>query len=155
MLFSRNITVLLNEVLKDSDLCKLIAYNDTDPLAQPNVDDPKSLMLTRLMPYPFDTRVEITDTVQLRVYYLGGDFINNHQVDRAKVCFDIVVAKSLWLINIGRSAIRPYEIMDKIVDDFKDKSIDTVGKLHFESFRHVPLSPQFDCIQLLAEVTTY
>jgi hypothetical protein len=155
MLLSQNLTLILNKVLTDQSLCKLIAYNDTKPLSQPDISDTKTLMLDRLMPYPFDTKAEISDTVQLRVYYIGGDFTSNHVIDETRVSFDIVVAKSLWLINNGKSAVRPYEIMTKLVEMFHEHSIDTVGILKFKSFRHVPFNAQFDCIQLVAEMTTY
>lgn len=156
ILLSKNLVTIINTLLTDPILCKLIAYNDTDPLAQPNVADPtKSLMFNRVMPYPFDTKIQLDDTIQLRVYYLGGEFTDNHVVDDSRVTFDIVVAKSLWLMNSGQSAIRPYEIMERIISNFYKKSIDTVGVIHFKSFRHISFTSQFDCIQLIADMTTY
>lgn len=124
-------------------------------MAQADLSLPaNNLMLTKLYPYPFDPNATLEDQVHLRVYYPNGVFQNNEMVQETLIYFDIICAKSLWLVNDGKSAIRPYEIMKLVVDQFHDKTISTLGVLHFDEFVHLGVNDKFDAVRLVAEMTT-
>lgn len=153
-LLSKNLVLMLETLLTNDNIGKYLYYDLKNPLSQPSVSNVQSLLFSKIFPYPFDPSVTTNACSQIRVYYTDGD-INDVVVERISITFDVVVAKSLWLTNDGSPTIRPYEIIKEIVNTFDNKSIDTVGKLEFDSFRHVMLNDTFDIVQLTAEMVSY
>lgn len=152
---STNLTLILQEMVKNQNICKYLNYNQKNPLSQNNLTLPlNSLIMTKIFPYPFDVSTVDEDMSNVRVYYPKGDFTNNQVIENTDVFFDIIVAKNLWLVNDGTSLIRPYEIMKEIYNDFQNKSVSTVGRLKFKRFIHVPVNKSFDCVRLVAEMFT-
>lgn len=158
---SQNLIQILNHATSNENLVKYLHYASSDntspeydPLSQPAIADPTSLLFTNLFPQPFDEKAEMDDCSQLRIYYSDGKI--DGVVDEAVVIFDIIVAKSLWLCRKnGESSIRPYDIMSEICSHFYKKSVGTVGRLRFIGFRHLAVNKQFDGIRLFAEMTTF
>lgn len=151
-LMSPNLILLLQEILKNQNLCKLINYNVSNPYIQPNING-NSLMLSKVYPFPFSTTVETTEGTQLRVYYQDANFKTNQTISDSTIYFDIICSKSqsIWLINDGSPKIRPYEIMSHLVDHFSEKEIPKIGKLNFRRFIHVNVNDKFDCIRIFAD----
>lgn len=155
-LLSPNLVSIIKEVLNNQNLCKLIYYNEKEPIAQENISDAKSvLFLKTILPYPFsDTLTE--DTSQLRIYYPGGQFNGNHTVEDTTLHFDIIIAKNLWLIKVDdEEKLRPYEILSEILNTFRDNRIVGVGKVQFDNFKHYVVNEKYDCLRLFARVITY
>jgi hypothetical protein len=161
-LLSPNLIIIMNELIKNQKLCKYLYYKDRYPLAQPDIPDTSILLFKNLFPQPFDpSEVQTDDSTSLRVFYLRGDFTREYPVGvETQVYFDIICAKANWLINsgdpvnVGEPKVRPYEIMSEIVATLDNKSIDTVGKLHFVGFNHIGVNKTFDGIRLLAMMNT-
>lgn len=147
----------MQEIVNNQTICKYLNYNQSNPLTQVNLALPaNSLIMTKVFPFPFDTKTEEVDISHLRIYYPKGDFGSNQIIENTDLLFDIVVAKSkeLWLVNDGSSLVRPYEIMKNIINHFDGKSISTVGRLKFKKFIHVSVNEKFDCVRLIAEMFT-
>lgn len=156
---SQNLVLILWEITKEPELCKLIYYNDKSPLTKTNLTQNQlTEMITgtelneykdkKILPYPFDENIQTNESSQLRIYYPTGDF-KNGVIENQIIHFDIVCAKSLWLCSVGYPAIRPYEIMKGIINHF-DESIRTIGKLRFDGWQHYTINESFDCIRLQA-----
>lgn len=155
-LLSPNLVLILKEVLNIQNICKLLYYNQTNPLSQPNLILPaNNLMFNLVFPYPFNPDVTIQDCSQLRIYYPSGQLKNNEIVGDINLIFDIIVAKNLWLINDGDSKIRPYEIISELISYFSKNSINTVGRLHFERFNHLTVNEKFDALRLIANMIIF
>lgn len=149
-----NLITILSEVMKVQDIAKYLTYNVDTPLMQPDVDS-SSLMFKVLYPFPFDMEANYEDCTQLRVYYPQGIFTENQQFAETSIYFDIIVARSLWLVSNGEiSSIRPYEIMRLIVNQFDKKSIDTLGRIEFLRFDHLNVNEKYDCIRIQAEMVS-
>lgn len=151
-LLSNNIIIVLKEILKHQNICKLLYYNNSTPLSQEDLTLPaNNLILKKIFPYPFDSEVVTEDCSQVRIWYPSGKFKGGGNININNIFIDIVVSKSLFLINIdGKEKIRPYEIMKEILQIF-NSDISTLGKLHFIDFFHLFVNEKFDMLRLRAD----
>lgn len=152
--FSQDLVSIIDRVINNPEIAKLVHYDLKNPFQQPQVSNPYDLMLTRIYPYPFELNFVQEDCSQIRIYYSGGN-IDDVVVEEMEVIFDILVAKNLWLIKGSdgvSSSIRPYEIMKYIVNDFIQNDITL---LNFTSFRHLSVNDKYDAIQLSADLTEF
>lgn len=156
-LLSPNLILILKTAAQSDSLNKYLYYDVEQPTLQPSLADRNILLMNKMWPMRFDEQIEIEDCSQLRVYYLNGDFANDMVVSEMNVVFDIIVAKSLWLINEsdGSSSVRPYSIANELIKQFRNKSVGTVGKLLFKNFRHIAVNNKFDGIRLVAKMTGF
>ena len=154
-LLSENLIIILQEVMKQQNLCKLIKYNQSNPLSQTDLVLPaSSLLMTSIFPYPADVETITEDCVQLRCWIPGGKFAGA-DISINDIFMDIVVAKSLFLITIGgKPMLRPYVIMKELIDTFDGNSIATLGKLGFKTFAHLTANSKFDLFRIKAEMMT-
>lgn len=152
-LLSKNLVTVIKEMLNNQNLCRYLYYTDGTPLdgLKPDVDG-LTLLKQNVFPVPFDPRALGEDRSEVRVYYARGN-IKDIVVEDLKLNFDIIVAKNLWFVD--DELIRPYEIMQEIVNTFFDKSIDTVGKLEFGEFRHLDVNEAFNAIQFQAKIIQF
>lgn len=154
---SKNIVTIMKELSMNQGLARLLYYNKSNPFDQslPNVNGNDLIKPTspsaRIFPYPFDPEAQIEDGSFIRVYYNLGEFNKNEVIAQSELHIDIIVAKSLWLINDGeRSLIRPYEIMGRIIDTIGRRGLSTAIKLNFEGWQHLAVNAKFDAIRLYA-----
>jgi len=149
-LLSPNLIEILMQCLNCQNLCKLLYYNNSDPLSQTNLDLPAlDLLLDKIFPYPFDVSLEPEDCTQLRVYYPSGD-LDGEVIEMNAILFDIIISNNLYLINSsGISQIRPYEILKEIINIFYKQSYSTLGRLKFTRFVYVPINTKYSCIRLI------
>lgn len=150
---SKNIVNVMLELAKNEGLARLLVNNDVNPFLKP-VND-KSVLInnssddSKIFPYPFSPDATISDSSFIRVYYNDGDFNENEVIAESNLHIDIIVARSLWLINDGeRSMIRAYEIMGRVIDMVGKRSINSTVKLKFEGYQHLYINPKFDAIRL-------
>jgi hypothetical protein len=152
-LLSPALVSVLNQAILSENLVKYLYYNNIDPLSQPAIVDSSILLNKSVFPAPFDNEITWDDCSQLRVFYLSGQLQDNMVVDGTKVIFDIVCAKSLWMIS--GSQIRPYQIMAELEKQLRGVSVPIAGKLVFKTFHHMAVDKQFDAIRLIASMTLF
>lgn len=152
-LLAPNLKIILNQLVNNQKICKLIYYNSTDALSQPDLVLPQnSLINTKIFPYPFNINYQGGECTQIRVYYPKADFENNEVTVNEDIYFDTICHKNLWLIS--GSSIRPYTIASEIFNIFSKNSIETLGILHFVTLRHVYINENYDAIRLVARMMT-
>lgn len=155
-LMSDNLAIILGELINNQNIVKYISYNVKDPLSQPDITLPaKNLVESKIHPYPFDPITTTEESVEIRVYYPEGVIDGSKAIVETTVFVDIVCAKSLWLINDGKSAIRPYMIMKELFQHFNKNSVSTVGRLDIQGFSHLHVNDRFDAIRLHTEMVTF
>jgi len=155
---SKNVVDVMVTLSQNEGLVRLLLNDIENPLSKDisatqkrNVINPSS-EYCRIFPYPFDPEATIEDTSFIRVYYNQGEFNENETIQEMNLHIDIVVAKSLWLINDGNnSLIRPYEIMDRVVDLVGKRSINSLIKLKFDGWQHLAVNTKFDAIRLYSD----
>lgn len=150
---SSNIPKIIIEVLKNQNLCKYLYYNDSKPLSQPNLNLPATnLIFNKVYPYPFDDKFTTEEGSYLRIYYGNGRF-NNKYVEDHNLLFDIVCSKTenIWLLN--GADIRPYKIMEELINQLFNKDIDLGGKVVFSNFSHIFFNDSFNGVRLFSKIT--
>lgn len=153
-LLSDNISIIINEILSNERLIKLINNADKSPLAT-NVGNPQKLILNKIFPTPFFEDVETVEGIQIRIFFDNGE-MQNRAILGSEIVFQIITPNDWWLIRKenDREAVRPYEIMSEIVNQFEDKSISTVGILKFHRFRYGYVNDQVTAYELFANMST-
>lgn len=154
-LMSRNTMILIDECLKNQDLVKLIHYNEKNPLNQPNVTSPSSLVMKKIYPSPATLEVPELQEVNLRIFFSNG-ILQNDEVLNSRLVFQVVLHNNLWNMvrKDGQKAVRAYDIMSKIVDIFEDRTIKTVGVIHFDSYNWQNINKDYSLYNLEATMTT-
>jgi hypothetical protein len=155
---SNNIITIINEMLKNQILVNYIGHDGDNPESQ-NIQ-PKSIAPKgsneRILPYPFDTNFKGTVRSQVHIYYPNLSFENNGYANKTVVFFDVMVHKNIWLVtDNNRKLIRPYQIVGHIIETFKDKHINNLGKLHFLEGNHVVANEEFEGFRLIASITDF
>lgn len=152
---SSQLILALEKMLGSQTLCKYLWYDDKNPLAQPDIADTSTLLMTKIYPLPFDVTqtIKTTDSCQVRVYFPSINF-KDRVVEGAIMSFDVIVAKNLWLVNTGEYKVRPYEIASEILNIFDEKRHGNLGTLRFNGGRHLAINEKFDAWQLTARVTS-
>lgn len=150
---SKNIVNIMTELAKNEGLARLLVNNVSNPFNTPVLDKNRLIIPdateSKIYPYPFDIEATVKDGSFIRVYYNNGDFNDNEVIAESQLHIDIIVARSLWLINDGsRSMIRPYEIMGRVIDMVGKRSLNSTIKLKFEGYQHLYINPKFDAIRL-------
>jgi hypothetical protein len=155
---SKDVVRVMESLSKNEGLARLLAHNVENPfdLSLPPVDkttiaNPKNASC-KIFPFPFDPNANVEDTSFIRVYYNQGEFNDNEVIQEMNLHIDIIVAKSLWLINNGREPlIRPYEIMDRVIDLVGKKSVNSSIKVKFSGWQHLAVNQKFDAIRLYSD----
>lgn len=154
---SKNIVKIMGELIKNDGLNMLLVNNVSNPFdpTLPEIN-PKKLIVpnnpfSKIYPYPFDPDATTTDASFIRVYYNDGAFNANEVIAEAQLHIDVIVAKSLWLIDDGTDAlIRPYEIAGRVITMLGATSVGSKIKLKFDGYQHLYVNPKFDAIRLYA-----
>jgi hypothetical protein len=158
---SSNLINIIDEVLKNRELVNLIGYNGNFPILPPNTPiDPKDIapkgINEKIFPYPFDIAYEGDVSTQLHIYYPNFQFKNNGYANEIILIFDVVVHKSIWLMmDNSKKVIRPYQIVNQLVNTFKGKRIGQLGEIHFIDGSHTLINSQFEGIRLVAKFTEF
>lgn len=163
---SKNIIVLIDEILKNDKLIKYIKYNEKKPLSKDNLTDQEKINIVNdlILPTPFMMSVPEKQRTELRLFYGNGRSKNIAHLDSI-IVFQIICHNDLWLIaeedNFNEEdsveyAIRPLKIMNEIVRTFNGKSIKTIGKIRFDNqdFRYRYISDTFGMYELFADIWT-
>lgn len=125
-----NINNILLHLLNNQNLCKLLYYNSSDPLSEPDIDDPSSLLFNKIYPLP-----KIPDTTSeagtiLCVFF--DHFIlpnSNTGVKSGTITIDIISHIDLWRLD---GMIRPFSILHEIDSIFNQERIAGVKELQFD-----------------------
>ena len=133
---------ILNKVLGDQELLKLLKYTDKDPLSHPDLTDEEkdalledSVLITPNI--PDDDRIEKNYLViLLKNYSVDSD---NEDFKVVEISFDILCPTKCWVMNGAN--LRPYSIMQRIDTLFNEKNLAGIGNLNFETSNLVVISP--------------
>lgn len=155
---SKNVVKIINTLIADEEFCKLIKYDIDTPLSQSALTPTasKNLFLKRIFPYPHDNQNINEELTEIRVYFPECEFDNAEVNEDTKIVFDIVVHKNLFMIRDENSdmVLRPHMIAQNIVEMFKNKSIGTIGELHFKKMVTLKFDDNYQGSRLIAEMYT-
>lgn len=134
---------MVEKMLKNQILLKLLKFTDAKPLEYPDltqneIDEMlhKNILIVPKIPDTLDEKLCYV-LVILNSYDISPD---NQDFKTATVRFDVICPMDSWVIN-GKS-LRPYLIMSEIDKMFNEKSIAGIGNLSFNKARPLVVSPQ-------------
>jgi hypothetical protein len=122
-----SIFLIRDMLLANQNLCKLLYYNERDPLSQPTISNTKVLDMENLFPMPKMPDIETKKQSILDYYFnISEPWTENPFFRKTYLTFDIIIHLDLWLI---KDALRPYSILNEIDEMFNNKYInDLSGK---------------------------
>lgn len=137
-----NIYKVLNKLVSNQRLCRLLKYSVRDPFSQdlPDVDG-EELIHKRILVAP-----KIYDSDNEKTSYVAAIFgpfrVNqfNPEFKTTNVRFVIACPYDEWFLD-GES-LRPYLIMQEIDSMFNQKKLSGIGNLEFVTSDPLTLSPQ-------------
>lgn len=152
-------SIMLKTIDGNVELAKYLVNNTSKPLSGSSEIDNhfkfESLIMNKVKPYPFDDSSTTKEGSELRIFIHSGKMNTDGVVRDSLVIFDIIVAKSLWLVSDNGPELRPYNVMDCITEQLEDVSIPGVGKLDFVEYAHLMINEKFSGIRLFAEMTEF
>ena len=134
--------IIINEMLKNNRLKKLLYYTTSDAMEKPNLTEDQSLSL-------LGTNIKIVPKLYVDGSVLNYILINfdnftpseNPEFRDNTVQFDIVCHFDQW--NLRDYALRPYKIAGEIDSMFNLKKLTGIGYLEFMGATQIVLTDEF------------
>lgn len=134
--------IIVNEILKNNRLKKLLYYTTSDAMEKPNLTEDQSLNL-------LGTNIKIVPKLYVDGSVLNYVLINfdnftpseNPEFRDNTIQFDIVCHFDQW--NLRDYALRPYKIAGEIDSMFNLKKLTGIGYLEFMGATQIVLNDEF------------
>lgn len=134
--------IIVNEILKNNRLKKLLYYTTSDAMEKPNLTEDQSLSL-------LGTNIKIVPKLYVDGSVLNYILINfdnftpseNPEFRDNTIQFDIVCHFDQW--NLRDYALRPYKIAGEIDSMFNLKKLTGIGYLEFMGATQIVLTDEF------------
>ena len=134
--------IIINEILKNNRLKKLLYYTTSDAMEKPNLTEDESLSL-------LGTNIKIVPKLYVDGSVLNYVLINfdnfipseNPEFRDNTIQFDIICHFDQW--NLKDYALRPYKIAGEIDSMFNLKKLTGIGYLEFMGATQIVLSDEF------------
>lgn len=134
--------IIVNEILKNNRLKKLLYYTTSDAMEKPNLTEDQSLSL-------LGTNIKIVPKLYVDGSVLNYVLINfdnftpseNPEFRDNTIEFDIICHFDQW--NLRDYALRPYKIAGEIDSMFNLKKLTGIGYLEFMGATQIVLTDEF------------
>ena len=134
--------IIINEILKNNRLKKLLYYTTSDAMEKPNLTEDESLSL-------LGTNIKIVPKLYVDSSVLNYILINfdnftpseNPEFRDNTIEFDIICHFDQW--NLRDYALRPYKIAGEIDSMFNLKKLTGIGYLEFMGATQIVLTDEF------------
>lgn len=134
--------IIINEMLKNNRLKKLLYYTTSDAMEKPNLTEDQSLSL-------LGTNIKIVPKLYVDGSVLNYVLINfdnfipseNPEFRDNTIQFDIICHFDQW--NLRDYALRPYKIAGEIDSMFNLKKLTGIGYLEFMGATQIVLTDEF------------
>lgn len=151
-----NLQKIINRLISNKDLLKLLYYNDKDPLSQPDLTEKqiKEEVLEKLIKIiprigPKETANSI---VSVRVVSARRNLENNEFRD-ITIAVEIFVPLTQWIIK--DSNLRPFAIMGEIQKSLDNKKINGLGRMIGGEFNLNFLTEEISAYEQSYRIITY
>lgn len=132
---------MIEKILSNQKILKLLKYTDSDPLKHPDLTQDeidemlhKNVLIVPKIPDDTDEKTCYL-VVILNTYDVAP---SNQDFKSATVRFDVICPMDRWIINA--KTLRPYLIMSEIDTMFNEKAIAGIGNLSFDRVRPLTVS---------------
>lgn len=150
-----NLQKIIDRLMKNEDLLKLLYYTDKDPLGNNNLteEQKKSEVFNELVRFvpKVGTREDSKSTVTL--YITNGSKLDNTEFVGITVCIDCVTQLDQWIIK--DSNLRPFAILGELQKSLEGKVINGLGTLGGGDFELSWLTEEASCYVIKFHLTQY
>lgn len=146
----KDMSIIVNEMLKNERLKRLLYYTTKDALRRPNLTEDQSLELMgkniKLTP-----KLKIDNEVLNYITIKFKDFLPNENPEFRDntIEFDIMCHLDQW--QLEDFAMRPYKIAAELDSMFNNAKLTGIGRLQFLGATQALTSDEFACVVLLYE----
>lgn len=124
-----------NRLTQNKNILKILKYNTSDCLTQPDLTLPEILeiigrgsnpkMQRRIFNVPFNDKIIEEGRSELR-FFISQFRPENIYLSSVNISFQIVIHTTIWEINEG---YRPMQLIHEILNDFNGYDIGSIGEL--------------------------
>lgn len=149
---STNLLLAIEELIKDQYLAKLLSVYTNNPIDSDDIDT-DALVMKNIFPHPYNEEVPDIQKVELRIFYPEGVFDTSNNIAITDLFFQVICHRELSRIKINNEMkLREIEIMDRIVNLFKGKTIKTLGTIQFKGFQYGHIDKDYFAYTLSSEI---
>lgn len=151
-----NLQKIVNRLMSNDDLIKLLYYEDQDPYSHPELSQEQKTKeifqnLIKIVP---DLGVIENSKSRLAIFVARGEKIaDNKEFQYLSICIDSWVPLTQWIIK--DSNLRPFAILGKIQESLEDKTINGLGKLVSDGFELLEVTQEQSCYRIIFHLTQY
>lgn len=151
-----NLHKIINRLLNNDDLVKLLYYTDKDPLSQPVLSDEQKKKeifekLIKVVPR-VGPKENAQSSVVVRVAG-GKKDLENNEFRNISIIFDVFIPLTQWFLKDDN--LRPFKILGEIEKSLNGKTINGLGKMSGGDFDLNFLTEEVCCYTQQYEITTY
>ena len=152
----KNLQKIVNRLVANDDLVKLLHYEDENPLEHPALtkeDKQKEIFEKLIKTVP---RVGTKDTAKsvVVVYVQRANRISgNKEFKNVRILVDVIVPLTQWYIQ--GSNLRPFAILGQVQKSLDEKTINGLGKISGGDFELNFVTDDVICYQQTFEIIEY
>lgn len=151
----KDINLVIDYMMKDEKLLKLLANDTYDPLSSTPISKPSKLLFDRIYPIP---KIPITEEKEKSLITVA--FSNaksnkrNLKFKDYKLIFTIMCHIDLWQI---KDSLRPYEIASRLDNIFNEKRATeiSIGKIIFSEWSYREWNEKFCGYYLVYDICDF
>ena len=149
----KDMNLIVDLIMKNERLKKLIFYDVPNALQMPNVPDSEAVnMFGKQIKIVPKLKVDKEEFCYIFIGFTNFTENNTNPAFRDNVIyFDIVCHQNQW--NLGNFKLRPYAIAAELDSMLNGQKLTGIGKLEFLSCRQIVLSNEFSGLALMYQAT--
>lgn len=147
-----NLFKIVYKLIENQTICKLLKYQDADPLSKESVDG-SELLHNQIIIVPKipESGVECSFIIVVFDQYTINPSNPDFKVSRIR--FDVVCPFSEWIVNAN--SLRPYLLMQEIDKEFNQAKLNGLGNLQFTHSTPLVLSPQMGGYSMYYQINEF
>ena len=151
-----NLQKIVNRLMHNDNLVKLLYYTNQDPLQEPALTDEEKVKkiyqnLIKIIPYQV-AREDNCCTVYIYVVR-GQKLPGNNEFRNIQILVDCIVPLNQWIIK--DSNLRPFAILGEIQKSLDGKTINGFGQLESGDFELLDLTEENSVFRMYFNLTVY
>lgn len=149
-----NLFRIVNKLIDNNRVCRLLKYQDATPFAEDKPDVDGSELLHKqiiIVPRIPEEGLECSFIIVVFDQYTINP--NNPDFKVCRIRFDIVCPYSEWVINAN--SLRPYLLMQEIDNMFNQSKLSGLGNLQFTHSTPLVLSPQMGGYSMYYQINEF
>lgn len=140
---NQNVVYLYELFLSNQNLCKLLYYNESSPLSQPDIEDTSILLFDKLLPQPKSVDTINGESTILSYVFSNAKFTHgNIKFKDSKLILQIISHLNLWKIDEGNRVYLIAEEIDKTLNELQNTPL-SIGRVLFSDWIYREYSNQY------------